>query len=179
MRWIGWTGAAAVVALACAAAAQTPAIWRTYHNAKYGFSIAAPSDVEITDSPVQTHLGATPNLRAVFGMQDGPGALAFDVTDYSGVTGGGVKTLDDPNQVLETEIKSSVRRSDAILDSEQPVTVQGAPGRDIVFHSATVRARSRIVYRGRRLYILAEAGPPSGAKPAEYDRLVASLHLDP
>ena len=172
MRWINCTAAALAVALACGAAAQAQAAWQAYHNAKYGFSVETPADPRISESVTQASSGPVPTLLGGIDLHE-RGGMVFTVADYSATS----KTT-DADVVLEDLVKALVRKDDSVLDSEIAITVQGAPGRDIVAHTGVYQRRIRIVYLNRMLYGLIAVGPVGAGAPSEFDRFAKSLSFD-
>jgi len=170
MRWIGWIGAAMVIALACGARAQ-PA-WQTYHNVKYGFSVDIPAEPRITEGVTQAGVGPVPTLTGGIDLHE-RGGMVFTVADYSATT-----KSTDPDVVLEDLVKALVQKDGSVLDSEISIIVQGAPGRDIVAHTSRFQRRMRVIYLNRQLYGLIAVGPVGAGAPSEFDRFAKSLSFD-
>ena len=173
MPRIGGALAASVMALAAVAGvAQTPESWRTYHNADCGFSVQTPADPKTRQLPLPTKLGWASTLVGSVSLENKSG-LIFTVSDYSGH-----KPSLDPEAALGLAVKGAVEQSHGVLDSDQSITVAGAPGRDIVVRSPKASARARLIYRNKRLYMLAGAGLIANGVPKEYDRFAGSLAFD-
>ena len=164
--------AAAAVTAAVGAAAQPAGGWSTYHDPKAGFSIQTPIDAKIYHLPLPTKMGWAPSVIGSVKLENKAGLL-FSASDYSGL-----KVSSDPNVVLENGVKDAVAQSHAALDSEQSISVGGAPGRDIVVHSQKGGARARLVYRDRQMYLLVGVGPLGDGPPREYERFAGSLAFD-
>jgi hypothetical protein len=172
MRWIGWTGAAVVLVLACGAGARAQAAWQAYHNIKYDFSLATPAVPQVADRTTAGGAGPVSTLTGTIDLHE-RGALIFSVIDYSATS-----RSDDPDVIMEALARAFVQKDDGVLDSEISIIVHGAPGRDIVVHTGAVQRRVRIVYRDQRLYGLIAVGPASSGAPAEFDRFASSLSFD-
>ena len=172
MRWIGWTGAAVAVVLACGAGARAQSAWQTYHNVKYGFSVATPADPRITEDVTRTSAGPVPTLNGSIDMHE-RGALVFSVADYTATS-----RSNDPDEIMEGLVNAFVHQDNSVLDSEISITVQGAPGRDVVLHNGVLQRRLRVVYLNRQLYGLIAVGPVSSGAPSEYERFAGSLSID-
>jgi hypothetical protein len=172
MRWIDWTGAAMVVVLACGTSAAAQSGWHAYHNVKYGFSVETPADPRISEDVTQASSGPVPTLSGAIDLHD-RGGLIFTVTDYSATT-----ESTDPDVVLDGLVKALVQRDNSVLDSEISITVQGAPGREIVAHTSALQRRMRFVYLNQQLYGLIAVGPVSSGAPREYERFAGSLSID-
>jgi hypothetical protein len=172
MRWIGWTGAAVAIVLACGAGASAQAAWQAYHNVKYGFSVEIPSDPRITEKTTAGSDGPVSGLSGAIDLHE-RGALVFTVVDYSATS-----KSNDPDTVMEALAKALVQKDESVLDSEISIIVHGSPGRDIVAHTGVFQRRVRIVYRNQRLYGLIGVGPVSSGAPAEFERFAGSLRFD-
>jgi hypothetical protein len=172
MRWNQWTCAAVAIVLAGGAGARAQTAWHTYHNVKYGFSVDAPAEPRITEGVTQASTGPVSTLTGAMDLHE-RGGMVFTVADYSATT-----KSTDPEVVLEDLDKALVHKDGSVLDSEISITVQGAPGRDIVAHTSTFQQRLRVVYLNRALYGLIAVGPASGGAPSEFGRFASSLSFD-
>ena len=106
-------------------------------------------------------------------MLKGRGALVFVATDAS--------ALDDPTpDQIESALEHLVQHSIAppnVIDSETKIVVDGASGREVVYHAANLMGRERVVLHRKHIYALSGEGLSGSGVPREYERFEQSFKM--
>jgi hypothetical protein len=169
-RSIAAVCATAVVLIAGAALAADG--WSTYRNADFGLSIDTPTPPQTQVTSTASPGGPIPTLVGNVAISQ-DAVLVFTSGDYHSLP-----APPDVDAVLEAGVQGGVSASGATLDSEVKIDVEGIPGRDITMHGQGFVARSRILFKNRRIYAAIGVGSVAAGVPAEYDRFMRSMKLD-
>jgi hypothetical protein len=153
--------------------ANAPAQWHAYQNADFHVSVQVPA---ATSEKFKEGDIDGVNTRSVIALMSvgGRGAFVVTVVDFSAVAG-----ALDVDSTLEKSVQRAVAGSGSTLDTSNRITVDGAPGRDVTFHSDMFVGKARLVLANKRLYGLVGAGPKADGVPVEYERFIHSLKILP
>jgi hypothetical protein len=166
LRALGAAGIAGVLATSAMAAGDG---WTPYHNASFQFSADFPGTPQVLENSVNTAAGPAPSVMVVMAIEN-RGAVLVGATDYKGLA-----ITTDIDQSLEGAVQGSLTAMKATLDSETKTTVQGAPARDIRFHTGEAVGRALWIRAGDRAYGVMGIGAAATGVPPEYDRVRASF----
>jgi hypothetical protein len=161
-----------IVAIVVAGSALAADGWSTYHNADFGLSIDTPTPPQTQVTSTPSPGGAIPTLVGNVAISQ-DAVLVFTSGDYHSLP-----VATDVDAVLEAGVQGGVSAASATLDSETKIVVDGIPGRDVVMHGAGFVARSRILFKNRRIYAAIGVGSAATGVPAQYDRFMRSIKLD-
>jgi hypothetical protein len=161
---------AAILAATPAASAQT---WQKYANTDFNFRVETPGAPAISNASTATAAGAVPTFSATVELGD-RGLLTVSVGDYGALLAGHSIDVD---KALEGSVQGEVANIDGTLDSETTISVDGAPGREVIAHTVDAVVRSRMIFRDNRIYILMGIGPKAAGAPSEFERFEASFHF--
>jgi hypothetical protein len=150
-----------------------PAQWHTYQNVDFHVSIQVPAAT--SEKFTEGEIGGA-KTRSVITLMSlgGRGAFVVTVVDFSAAAG-----ALNVDTTLDDAVRRAVAGSGSTLDTSTPIKVDGAPGRDITFHSDKFLGKGRLVLANKRLYGLVGAGLQADGVPAEYDQFIHSLKILP
>jgi hypothetical protein len=159
-----------IAALAAGGATAAEA-WARYSDPQLGFSVDTPQPLTWKTLQVPSPKGPVPTTIGTVELPD-KSLLAVSVADFTGLN-----ATADTDDSLDGAVLGVLANTKAELDSETKITVNGAAGRDITFHTDKLKARARIVRSGDRLYDLIGVGLAERGPPVEFQRMEDSFSL--
>lgn len=132
--------------------------WKTYGASEGGFSIAAPTQPTRREDTLQTAAGRLPSVAYAYAGPQGT-AYGVDYADYPAE----IARRYDPNTILDAARDALLVKTGGQLIGEAPVTVQGAPGRDLHGADAAGPVRARAARAGRAAPVSDRGGRPRRA----------------
>lgn len=171
----GWPACAAVLCLAAALGAQTPAgqtlDWQTYSYPPDGFSASFPAAPQLSKQNIPTSAG-TFELRGYL-VDLGTVAFYVGVNDYGTAVSGR-----DPQTVLAGAMNGAVSNVKAHVLSTQKVTLGVYPGVTFEAENDSLHFSGRIYLVGSTLYQTFAANPLGPVNP-DAARFLDSFQLIP
>jgi hypothetical protein len=154
-------------------AARAETAWTPYSNAAFRFSLDIPAPPEVTTSTEKTEAGPMPTLQGTITL-DAANALQITALDVSQLS-------PDPgaDALLEGGAKGALKATDSTLDEEKTIAVNGAVGRVIVFHNATVKFKTQLLYFNKSVIGITGVGVLGADITPAFDRMTASLRFLP
>jgi hypothetical protein len=151
------------------ATARADQSWEEYANAPDGFAISAPSAPANLSKMIQTKVG--PVEARIWQWDMTTVALFVSVSDYPSTSSNVQETL--------TNVASGEAGSwkGGHVVSSTPITLQGVAGLDCVIVGDDFHSRSRIFFRGRRLWQVLSIGATGGPLYDQTDRFFASFRF--
>ncbi len=163
----------AVLAFAFVASAPTRASadqsWDEYASTPDGFAISAASAPDKSSKMIQTKVG--PVEARIWQWDMKTVALFVSVSDYPSASSNVQETLAN---VASGEAGSW---KGGHVVSSTPITLQGVAGMDCVIAGDDFHSRSRIFFRGRRLWQVLSIATTGGALYDQTDRFFASFRF--
>ena len=163
---------AAFAVVAMAAPGWAHSAWSAYRNVDFHFEVAVPAPPTITLSSSPTAVGPMPVLQGLISQgETGLGMTALDLSKLDFDT--------TPEQLLQGSIKGALDNVKAALDSDNPITLDGAMGHEVTGHNDQLKIKVRIYYQAKRvimLYAVATNGSDLSPVVARY---LSSLKITP
>lgn len=134
-------------------------VWRRFQDPNGKFTVLMPGDPKQQRQQQQTRLG---NLDIYTFAVEQPGLSAHLVT-YTDFPAEFIQTV-DPNKLLDSGRDEVLRRVQGSLLSETRISLDGAPGRELMIKApGELIIHSRIYLVNQRLYQLIVVAPASKA----------------
>jgi hypothetical protein len=140
-------------------------VWQKVDRASDGFTVEMPTDVKEIQIPAYNETGGSDQVNMIFATPDAETTYSLAWADSPPVARANNMSVD---QTLDTARDGALARTQTTLVTETKASPQGFPDRE--FSARNVGGgvmNSRLIYAGKRLYMLIAAFPSTSARRDE------------
>jgi hypothetical protein len=136
--------------------------WATVNRPKDGFKVEMPIDVKEIQVPAYNESGGTDQVDMIYANPSSDTTFSVAWADNPPVVRANGRA---PDRTLDMARDEALARTQTTLVTEARVTAGGFPARDIVAHNSGGGIMdTRLLYTGRRLYMLTAVFPSSSVR---------------